>query len=446
MAAMTVQAWPLWSSVRVAGAASWPHALATVRARAVAVAAADVELTAVARWATAVRLAGRIAVLRVPPERVGENWLRAVDGAPLVVALEPGSTTARRDWQNALAALARLRSPWLRLDLAQLPHCAVAALPQSVDVQIAWPDRPAGDDRCLRCAAIDRCPGPGGRRFSARPLPTPLSNQFDVEPAGPSPTTAIAVQGQPVLAISPGSAPSEAVARALAKGQLYVDRSDQPLVDDFAAQLQPLRRDRNGAWVPRREAPFAREEARLQALLADLRGVVVDVGAGPLRYVAALNAALEAGHLHYVAVEPDLDHLRAGQAAVPKGLFVRGVGEALPLRDGCADSVLLLRSWNHLRDVPAAVREATRVVRSGGLLIAVDNELFGLVRSAEQLARARAIDTAATPFEHYRNDTLDQAWSAIKRAAPGQWQRVQAWPVGPRTSNQWQLVARRSDG
>jgi len=277
-------------------------------------------------------------------------------------------------------------------------------------------------------------------------LRAPTSNQFDLQAAPAGANAVVRVHGEPPLIAVTGSVPAAALARALRKGQLYRDRSDRALLNDFAAQLQPLQRNRLGVWQPRAEAPFAAEEARLVQRIGRLRGLVVDIGAGPLRYVAALNAALDRGELRYVAVEPDSDHLRAGQQAVPRGVFVRGVGEALPLRSGCADAVLMLRSWNHLRDVGAAVREATRVVRPGGLLIAVDNELFGLVRSPEQLARARAIDRDRAPFEHYRNAGLAEAWAAIVRSAPGHWRQIEAWPVGPDTSNQWQLVAERLQG
>jgi hypothetical protein len=45
--------------------------------------------------------------------------------------------------------------------------------------------------------------------------------------------------------------------------------------------------------------------------LRQLRGTVVDVGAGPIRYVQELQAAMQAGTLRYIAVEPDLAALRA---------------------------------------------------------------------------------------------------------------------------------------
>ncbi len=444
MNTLSAQQWPAWAPIDSIGQPRWPDAAAQLRARAAVAPAAEVQPGLVAPWAALLRQAGRVAVVLASPQTVRRHWLEQVDGAPLVLAFAATAATTRGDWQRALAALSRIRSPWLRVASGRMPHCAVPQAVELGEVAIALQaGRSRPDERCLRCPAVARCPGPGSSRLVPRPLATPISNQFDLEPAAGPDQTVVQVLGEPPLVIAAGDTPVRQVTQALARGQLYRDRSQQALVDDFAAQLQPMRRARTGVWVPRDATPFVPEEARLLALLRELSGVVVDVGAGPLRYVAALNAALDAGRLRYVAVEPDPQCLRAGQAAVPRGQFVRGVGEALPLADGCADALLFLRSWNHLRDLDAAVRQACRVVRPGGVLIAVDNELFGLVRTAEQLARSRAVDTGSTPFEHYRNASLAQAWRAIERAAPGQWRKLQAWPVGPETSNQWQLVAQR---
>lgn len=199
-----------------------------------------------------------------------------------------------------------------------------------------------------------------------------------------------------------------------------------------------------GCWRVLPEQPFANEENRLQALMATLRGVVVDVGAGPIRYLQELRTAMNAGQLQYVAVEPDVEALARTAAALPGAQLVRGVGEALPLTTGCADAVLLLRSVNHLQDLRRGLREAVRVLRPGGTLVLVDNVLFGLLRTPAQLARAHALPLSATPYEHYRNDDAPQVAAALREVGGVRIDIVE--PVGPGRSNQWLVTATRVAG
>lgn len=94
------------------------------------------------------------------------------------------------------------------------------------------------------------------------------------------------------------------------------------------------------------------------------RAVLVDVGCG---------AGLLAPHLAgkgYRHVGVDLTVSALAQAAGHGVASVRGDATALPLPDGCADVVSAGELFEHVPDLPAAVREACRVLRPGGLLVA----------------------------------------------------------------------------
>jgi len=94
------------------------------------------------------------------------------------------------------------------------------------------------------------------------------------------------------------------------------------------------------------------------------RAVLVDVGCG---------AGLLAPHLAgkgYRHVGVDLTVSALAQAARHGVAVVRGDATALPLPDGCADVVSAGELFEHVPDLPAAVREACRVLRPGGLLVA----------------------------------------------------------------------------
>jgi 2-polyprenyl-6-hydroxyphenyl methylase / 3-demethylubiquinone-9 3-methyltransferase len=89
--------------------------------------------------------------------------------------------------------------------------------------------------------------------------------------------------------------------------------------------------------------------------------VLVDLGCG-----AGLLAPHVRGYRH-VGVDVTASALAqaAGRGVVP----VRADVTAVPLRDGCADVVAAGEILEHVPDLPAAVREACRLLRPGGLLV-----------------------------------------------------------------------------
>lgn len=416
------------------------------------------------RLVVAVELAPRTIIARLDDLR---------EAGPVLVLVAPPTTPADgSDVLAMIAALARTRLPTLRIAWTRAVPCWMHGSQPDIGVQVIPSLAPAGGleppgwhPTCGQCGARVRCDGPGKSPVS-RPLPAPISNQFDVvrveEPDGGGAldgSGALDSTGAPdssadgiPLLVDQGDGERTFVGRnahfgraaiehAMALGQLYLDVSDRGRLDDFAAQTRLLRADVQGTWRIVPGDAFAAAERALQAHLDRLTGLVIDVGAGPVRYVGRLTEAMASGRLIYLAVEPDAHHVAQASAAMPAGQFVRGVGEALPVPDGVADAVLMLRSWNHLRDPDAAVAEALRVLRPGGVLIAVDNVLFGLCRTTEQLRRAHAIAVSETPFEHLRNDNGD---AAAERIAAGGFAIEVLEPVTTGTANQWLVRARKA--
>ncbi len=395
---------------------------------------------AIAAWAQTVRQHRLVAALLVPLPAIGTLPVAALDAAgPLLLIVTPAQADDLQRWPQALALLAQTRWPRLRWTTLGVPTCHAADWQPDL-LLVPPPARPL-PSACAGCGAALRCAGPLPDQAVA-PLPEPVSNQFDLTD-GPAAAALLTIAGSPPRPMVLQQPLTPVVTAALARGQLYLDRSDKPRLDDFAADLELLVPTAGDAWQPAGAQPFAAEEALLLAHLRALTGVVVDVGAGPIRYVQGLAAAQAAGQLRYVAVEPELAALERTVTVLPDALCLQGTGEHLPLASQSADAVMMLRSFNHLRDVPQALREVARVLKPGGVFLACDNVAFGLCRSPTQLARAHAIPLTETPFEHYRNADAPDAAAALIAAVPNEFQVDTVQPVGLGTSNQWFLRATR---
>ncbi len=429
--------------------------------------------------AAAMRRAGLVLAAQRTPEELAQSGALAVvaelaASGPLLLVVAGGRS--RDTLRRALEGLARLRAPTLRLALVSVPVCHRGDTRGDVGVEVvahrsarAWlagVAEVAWAAQCDACGVRAACAGPVAEAAVA-PQPAPVSNQFDLVLARePSPGEValssaeaarcawIATPSGGALARCDNAGWTDADLHLVLDqlGQLWLDTSDKARLDDFAADLRPLIQDAPARelptggvaparWRPTTGDPFAVEEAYVEAALIAMRGTVVDIGAGPVRYLRLLAGRIASGEVRYAAVEPDTPALRRSGDALPGARLARGVGEHLPVRDAVADHVLMLRSFNHLRDVAAAFAEASRVAADGASLLVVDNVAFGLVRTSAQIDRARAVSVLETPFEHYRNANADAAVAAIE--ATGCWRVTEVRAVAPGRANQWTVRARR---
>jgi SAM-dependent methyltransferase len=163
--------------------------------------------------------------------------------------------------------------------------------------------------------------------------------------------------------------------------------------------------DRFARGVGRLE--FARTQELLRRSLPAAPARIADVGGGPGRYAQWL-----ASEGYDVAlVDPVPRHVEAALARAREQPFSALVGDArsLPFPDESFDAVLLLGPLYHLLEAEergAAWREAVRVARSGGLVVAaaiarfaalLDGIRSGWISDAEDLERVLA-RTAAGPY------------------------------------------------
>jgi len=232
-------------------------------------------------------------------------------------------------------------------------------------------------------------------------------------------------------------------------GQVYVDVSGKGAPDDFARDLVHLRRSKmcdgcpafahcTGVHEMVTENVFARDDARVRELIASLSGDVLDVGCGegPYGDLFAPLATGESPRVKYTGVEPDAKHAEGLRARWPWARVLTATAESLSTElqgDERFDHVLVLRSWNHLREPHRALTSIVKWLRPGGTLTVVDNVAFGLVRTRAQTQRAEA---GPAMFEHYRNDTSHEARAVLDRLGLV---LIEQRDVSPTSSNQWLL-------
>lgn len=117
-------------------------------------------------------------------------------------------------------------------------------------------------------------------------------------------------------------------------------------------------------WLTRRES--ARQQRVRAQLLHGLRGRVLELGFG----VGANWRHFPREGLEYVGLEPDAAMIVRALRRHPalRAVAVRGVGEALPFRDGSFDAVVSTLTLCSVADPDAVLSEASRVLRPGGEL------------------------------------------------------------------------------
>ncbi|MBI4505326.1 MAG: class I SAM-dependent methyltransferase [Chloroflexi bacterium] len=128
------------------------------------------------------------------------------------------------------------------------------------------------------------------------------------------------------------------------------------------------------AWLTAKSEPLNHRlyGARRRALLADLRGDVVEIGPG-----SGINLDYLAPGVRWTGVEPNpFMHRYLRAKAQRRRLAVHlvvGRAEALPLADRCADAVVGTLVLCSVADVAATLREVRRVLRPGGRFVFIEH-------------------------------------------------------------------------
>lgn len=157
-------------------------------------------------------------------------------------------------------------------------------------------------------------------------------------------------------------------------------------------------------------ALMGRAKARLVVDLAAVSDAdrIVDIGCGP---GTAVRAAARRG-ARVTGVDPAPVMLRVARRLTRDSriTWVEGAAEKIPVQDGSATVVWTLASVHHWRDVDAGVREARRVLLSGGRFLAIERQVLpgatgiGTHGWTEKQAESFAASCRAGGFENIRTE------------------------------------------
>lgn len=196
--------------------------------------------------------------------------------------------------------------------------------------------------------------------------------------------------------------------------QVYLFEEDSPAPEDFARQLLrltksptckvcPKTHDCGGIYRRSEEDGFKIFSKYLYGVLSRLRGKVLDIGCGYAPYMRSLEPLIKAGSLQYVGLDPGplLDRL-PGEGKE----FFNCSFESFEPPTEPFDSIISLRSLNHLDHPVRAMSKMKDMLGPSGMIVVAEDVVFSLVRPRAKLEKARL--SHELEFEHKFNLDLDE--------------------------------------
>jgi MoaA/NifB/PqqE/SkfB family radical SAM enzyme/SAM-dependent methyltransferase len=318
---------------------------------------------------------------------------------------------------------------------------------------------------CFDCARYDSCPGvyrgylERAAAPALRPEVRPRSNSFVFAntnasipiPRGARACPARTAPADTVFLAERGrlwahrAAPSDfspaEVAATVRLGQLYATRHGKhmalhhgrdliKLLPAASCSACALRGGCSRILSPSARNVFAPLEALLEKTVRGLRGDVLEVGCGAVRFFRILAVAARAGRLCYTGIDPELPKKRT-----PAGMrLVKSDIEGFAAPDASFDHILVLRSHDHIRLPSVAFPKLRRLLRPRGRLTIVDGTAFAL------LLPSMPANARPGQFQHYRNHDSRQAKSLLEAFG---FKVKREIPVDPAGGNEWLLEAER---
>jgi SAM-dependent methyltransferase len=183
------------------------------------------------------------------------------------------------------------------------------------------------------------------------------------------------------------------------------------------------RQYRRSRWRRRGDQPLLNRTRLRELRRAGVSGTLVEIGAGEGYFAAA---AVRAGFTVVAAElrEEGVALIRSNHAPRERPHLVRADVTALPLASGCADAVAAWDVLEHLKDPGAAIAEAARVLKPGGVMgISTPNPRALSVRRRgnDSFVFRDPTHIAVAPMEHWLDLLHSAGLVALRRGYDGWW-------------------------
>lgn len=145
--------------------------------------------------------------------------------------------------------------------------------------------------------------------------------------------------------------------------------------------------------------------------------VVADIGCGNGLLTQEIARGVGAAG-RVIGIDPSADMRALAEsrcAAFPIVEIKDGLADVIPLQDGAADKAVAVQVLEYLSDIPAALREAHRILRTGGRFVAVDTGCKTLDWFSEDEDRMRRVQDAWD--HHYIEPRVAALWPRLTRDA-----------------------------